>query len=130
METSAVLVDVQGRERRAQLHLTTVGRSAARARHVWAVVTQQVLAHEARPPLTAAQVRILSLLAEGSSDGEIATSLRLSRQAVDHHLSRLRDILGSATRPSLVARAYVFGILSPRAWPLRSATASHPLSST
>ncbi|MEW1693668.1 PAS domain S-box protein [Streptomyces sp. NPDC091265] len=130
VETSAVLVDVQGRQRRAQLHLTTVGRSAARARHVWAVVTQQNLAHEAHPPLTAAQVRILSLLAEGSSNGEIATSLRLSRQTVDYHLSRLRDILGAATRPALVARAYVLGILSPRAWPPRSATATHPLSST
>lgn len=32
LETSAVLVDAQGRQRRAQLHLTTVGHSATRAR--------------------------------------------------------------------------------------------------
>ncbi len=130
VETSAVFVDLQGRQRRVQLHLTTVGRSAARARHVWALVTHQSLAHAAYPPLTAAQVRILSLLAEGSSNGEIATSLRLSRQTVDYHLSRLREILGAATRPALVARAYVLGILAPRAWPPRSVTATHPLSST
>ncbi|MFI6090786.1 PAS domain-containing protein [Streptomyces sp. NPDC051218] len=128
METSAVLVDSQGRQRRAQLHLTTVGHSAARARHVWAVITHQSLAHEAHPPLTAAQVRILSLLAEGSSNSDIATSLKLSRQTVDYHLSRLRQALGAATRPALVARAYVLGILAPRAWPPRSATAAHPLS--
>ncbi|MFF3171189.1 PAS domain S-box protein [Streptomyces sp. NPDC057900] len=130
VETSAVLVDVQGRQCRAQLHLTTVGRSAARARNVWAVVTHQSLVHDAHAPLTAAQIRILALLAEGSSNGEIAASMRLSRQTVDYHLSRLRELLGAATRPALVARAYVLGILAPHAWPPRSATATHPLSST
>ncbi|QPP07646.1 PAS domain-containing protein [Streptomyces bathyalis] len=129
VETSAVLLDARGRQRRAQLHLTTVGRSAGRATHVWAVVTHQSLAHDAHPPLTAAQVRILSLLAEGSTNGEIATSLKLSRQAVDYHLSRLRDLLGAATRPALVARAYVLGILAPHAWPPRPATAAQPLNS-
>ncbi|NKI40199.1 PAS domain S-box protein [Streptomyces sp. LD120] len=130
VETSVVLLDAQGRRRRARLHLTTVGRSADRATHVWAVVTHQSLAHEAHPALTPAQIRILSLLAEGSSNGEIATSLKLSRQTVDYHLSRLRELLGAATRPALVARAYVLGILAPDAWPPRSATATHPLSST
>ncbi|MFF0744868.1 PAS domain-containing protein [Streptomyces sp. NPDC004111] len=128
VETSTVLVDARGFQRRAQLHLTTVGHSATRARHVWAVVTHQSLAHDAHPALTAAQIRILSLLAEGSSNGDIATSLKLSRQTVDYHLSRLRELLGAATRPALVARAYVLGILAPRAWPPRSATAAHPLS--
>ncbi|MEU6674136.1 PAS domain S-box protein [Streptomyces sp. NPDC046853] len=128
VETSAVLVDTEGLQRRAQLHLTTIGHSAGRARHVWAVVTHQSLAHEAHPALTAAQIRILSLLAEGSSNGDIAASLNLSRQTVDYHLSRLRHLLGAATRPALVARAYVLGILAPRAWPPRSATAAHPLS--
>ncbi|WP_406345629.1 PAS domain S-box protein [Streptomyces sp. NBC_00648] len=128
VETSAILIDAQGRQRRAQLHLTTVGHSAARARHVWAIVTHQSLAHEAHPSLTAAQIRILSLLAAGSSNGDIATSLKLSRQTVDYHLSRLRELLDAATRPALVARAYVLGILAPRTWPPRSTTAAHPLS--
>lgn len=129
VETSAVLLDAQGRQRRAQLHLTTVGRSAGRATHVWAVVMHQGLAHDAHSPLTAAQIRILSLLAEGSTNGEIATSLKLSRQAVDYHISRLRDLLGAATRPALVARAYVLGILAPHAWPPRPAPTAHPLNS-
>ncbi|MFD3515863.1 PAS domain-containing protein [Streptomyces sp. NPDC058657] len=128
VETTALLVDTRGRQRRAQLHLTAVGHSSARARHVWAVVTQQSLAHEPRPSLTAAQIRILSLLAEGSSNGSIAASLNLSRQTVDYHLSRLRELLDAATRPALVARAYVLGILAPGTWPPRSATAAHPLS--
>ncbi|GAA0495350.1 PAS domain S-box protein [Streptomyces olivaceiscleroticus] len=129
VETSAVLLDTEGRQRRAQLHLTSVIGPGGRVAHVWAVVTHQSIAHEAHPPLTAAQVRILSLLAGGSTNGEIATSLKLSRQAVDYHLSRLRDLLGAATRPALVARAYVLGILAPRAWPPLPAATPHPLGS-
>lgn len=117
VQTSAVFVDARGAQRRARLHLTTVGRSSARAASVWAVVTHQGLAHEPQPPLTASQLRILSLLAGGRSNGEIATSLRLSRQTVDYHLSRLRALLGATTRPALVARAYVLGILAPRPGP-------------
>ncbi|MCN9244543.1 PAS domain-containing protein [Streptomyces sp. RY43-2] len=123
-ETSAVLIDAQGRQRRTRLHLATVSGPAGRVAHVWAVVTHQSIAYEAHPPLTAAQIRILSLLAGGSTNGEIAVSLGLSRQTVDYHLSRLRALLGAATRPALVARAYILGILGPRAWPPHAATAS------
>lgn len=130
IQTTVVLMDARGQQRRARLHLTTVGRSADRATSVWAVVTHQGVAHEPHPPLTATQVRILSLLAAGHSNAEIATSLHLSRQTVDYHLSRLRDLLDAPTRPALVARAYVLGILAPQAWPPRSATACHPHSVT
>ncbi|MGW1375018.1 helix-turn-helix transcriptional regulator [Streptomyces sp. NPDC002446] len=123
IQTSALLVDAHGRQRRARLHLTTVGRSAARATSVWAVVTHQGLAHEPHPDLTASQERILSLLAAGRSNAEIATSLRLSRQTVDYHLSRLRDLLDAPNRCALVARAYVLGILAPQTWPPRAAAA-------
>lgn len=130
IETSAVIIDARGRHRRARLHLTATGRTSTRAANVWVVVTHEGFAHEPHPPLTPAQIRILALLAEGRSNGEIATSLRLSRQTVDYHLGRLRHLLGAATRPALVARAYVLGILAPQSWPPRSATATHPLSST
>lgn len=43
---------------------------------------------------------------------------------------RLRDLLDAPTRPALVARAYVLGILAPQSWPPRSATACHPHSVT
>ncbi|MFF1381842.1 PAS domain-containing protein [Streptomyces sp. NPDC058308] len=128
VEMSAVLLDAQGRQRRARLQLAAVGSAAGRARQVWAVITHQGLAHEAHPPLTATQIRILCLLAQGSSNSDIAASLKLSRQTLDYHLSRLRQLLGAASRPALIARAYVLGILAPRAWPPRSATAAHPLS--
>ncbi|MEU2158725.1 PAS domain S-box protein [Streptomyces sp. NPDC019396] len=127
-ETSAVLLDHEHGRRRARLHLTTTGRTAGRATSVWTVVTQAGLRHETHTALTASQIRILALLAAGRSNAEIAGSLRLSRQTVDYHLSRLREILDAATRPALVARAYVLGILSPHTWPPRSATATHPRS--
>ncbi|MBL1083766.1 PAS domain-containing protein [Streptomyces actinomycinicus] len=125
---AAVLVDADSRQRRVQLHLSAVPCAVERVAGVWAVVTHAGLRHEPQPPLTAAQVRILALLAAGHNNAEIAAALHLSRQTVDYHLSRLRDLLDAATRPALVARAYVLGILSPQAWPPRSATAEHPLS--
>ncbi|MFJ3231212.1 PAS domain-containing protein [Streptomyces sp. NPDC086787] len=131
---SAVLVDAEGWQRRARIQLTAVCDTvphvtrASRVSGVWAVVTHLGLRDRAQPALTAAQVRILALLAAGGSNADIAEELHLSRQTVDYHLSRLRELLGAATRPALVARAYVLGILSPQAWPPRSATAAHPSS--
>ncbi|MFI1366459.1 PAS domain-containing protein [Streptomyces griseochromogenes] len=125
--TSAVLADGDLR-RRAWIHLSAVHHATEPLPGVWAVITRLGLSHEAHPPLTAAQVRILALLAAGHSNADIAATLHLSRQTVDYHLSRLRHLLGVATRPALVARAYVLGILSPHSWPPRSTTAAHPLS--
>ncbi|MFG2356358.1 PAS domain-containing protein [Streptomyces sp. NPDC048521] len=126
--TCAVLVDGDNGQRRAEVHLSSVCRTPSRVSGVWAVLTHLGLRHAPQPPLTATQVRILALLAAGRSNADIGGTLHLSRQTVDYHLSRLRDLLGAATRPALVARAYVLGILSPQAWPPRSTAAVHPLS--
>ncbi|MEU3842706.1 PAS domain-containing protein [Streptomyces sp. NPDC028635] len=127
-QSSAVLVDGDRRRRRVWVHLSVVSRTRGGDLGVWAVVTRPALSHEPHLALTAAQVRILALLAAGYSNAGIAETLRLSRQTVDYHLARLRRLLGAATRPALVARAYVLGILAPHSWPPRSATAAHPLS--
>ncbi|MGW3135121.1 PAS domain-containing protein [Streptomyces sp. NPDC001139] len=127
-QSSAVLVDGDRRLRRVWMHLSVVNRSRGREPGVWAVVTRPGLSHEPHPALTPAQVRILALLAAGHDNAGVAAALRLSRQTVDYHLARLRRLLGAATRPALVARAYVLGILSPHSWPPRSTTAAHPLS--
>ncbi|MGW3151625.1 PAS domain-containing protein [Streptomyces sp. NPDC001177] len=126
--TYAVLVDRDGWQRRARIHLSTVCGPTPGVSGVWAVGTHLGLRHHAQPSLTAAHVRILALLAAGRSNADIAGTLHLSRQTVDYHISRLRVLLGAATRPALVARAYVLGILSAQAWPPRSATAAHPYS--
>ncbi|WP_411104568.1 PAS domain-containing protein [Streptomyces sp. cmx-4-9] len=72
------------------------------------------------------QLRVLSLMAGGESNGAIASHLGLSRQALDYHLRRLREALDAASRPALVARAYTLGILDGRAWPPRAALPPHP----
>lgn len=126
--TCAVLVDRDGWWRRARIHLSAVCGATPGVSGVWAVGTHLGLRHQARPDLTPAQVRILALLAAGQSNADIARTLRLSRQTLDYHLSRLRTLLDAATRPALVARAYVLGILSPQTWPPRSPTAPNPAS--
>lgn len=126
--TCAVLVDRDGWRRRARVHLSTVCGTTPGVSGVWAVGTHLGLRHPARPDLTATQVRILALLAAGYNNADIAGTLRLSRQTLDYHLSRLRTLLDAATRPALVARAYVLGILSPQTWPPRSSTAPNPAS--
>ncbi|WP_199572263.1 PAS domain-containing protein [Streptomyces murinus] len=125
---SAVLVDGEGWQRRARIRLTTVGAAAPGVTGVWAVVTHLGRRQRTQPALTAAQIRIVALLAAGRRNADIAEELRLSRQTLDYHLSRLRVLLEAPTRPAMVARAYVLGLLSPRAWPPRSPTAAHPSS--
>ncbi|GGW42636.1 hypothetical protein GCM10010503_18870 [Streptomyces lucensis JCM 4490] len=124
----AVLVDRDGWRRRVRIHLSTVCGTASGVSGVWAVGTRLGPRHRAQPDLTAAQIRILALLAAGHSNADIAGKLCLSRQTLDYHLSRLRVLLDAATRPALVARAYVLGILSAGTWPPRSSTAVNPAS--
>lgn len=108
-----MLVDGEGWQRRARIRLTTVGATAPGVTGVWAVVTHLGRRQRTQPALTAAQIRIVALLAAGRSNADIAEELRLSRQTLDYHLSRLRVLLEAPTRPAMVARAYVLGILSP-----------------
>ncbi len=125
-QTSAVFLDARGDEWRAQVLLTAVSSGSRRARGVWAVLPHHTLPHPPLPPLTAAQLRILTLLSAGHGNNEIAASLRLSRQTLDYHLGRLRELLAAPTRLALVSRAYVLGILDPQAWPPRSAAGCRP----
>ncbi len=126
VQTSAVFLDARGEEWRARVLLTAVSSGSRRARGVWAVLPHHTLPHRPLPPLTAAQLRILTLLSAGHGNNEIAASLRLSRQTLDYHLGRLRELLEAPTRLALVSRAYVLGILDPQAWPPRSAVGFRP----
>ncbi|MEV4613007.1 PAS domain-containing protein [Kitasatospora sp. NPDC049258] len=66
------------------------------------------------------QLRVLTLMAGGEPNSGMATLLGLSRQALDYHLRRLRELLQAASRPEMVARAYALGILDATAWPPRA----------
>jgi DNA-binding CsgD family transcriptional regulator len=56
--------------------------------------------------LTRSQLRVLTLLAQGISNAEIARELFLSPRTVDHHVSAILQRLGVRTRAEAVAAAH------------------------
>jgi two-component system, NarL family, response regulator LiaR len=61
--------------------------------------------------ITARELEILSLVARGLSNREIATSLFVSENTVKTHCSRVFDKLGAARRTQAVQRAKELGLL-------------------
>jgi DNA-binding CsgD family transcriptional regulator/tetratricopeptide (TPR) repeat protein len=64
--------------------------------------------------LTARQREVLTLLAEGLSNAEIAKRLTLSAKTVDHHVSAVLGKLGVPSRGQAAAAARRLGLLVPR----------------
>ncbi|HEX6030183.1 MAG TPA: response regulator transcription factor [Tepidiformaceae bacterium] len=65
--------------------------------------------------LTARELEILTLVAEGLSNGELAERLVLSHATVKTHVSRILSKLGLRDRAQLVIAAYEAGIVRPGA---------------
>ncbi len=74
---------------------------------------------ERQPPMTLEPVaaRILELVASGVTTSVVARQVGLTVDGVNYHLGRLCRRLDAPNRVALVARAYVLGLLDPRAWP-------------
>lgn len=66
---------------------------------------------------TAAEARILALLAGGATTAQAARGTGLTTDGVTYHLRRLTERWGAANRTELVARAYALGVLVPGVWP-------------
>jgi DNA-binding NarL/FixJ family response regulator len=62
-------------------------------------------------PLTAREIAVLSLLAEGAPNKEIAARLRISEHTVKFHVSSILAKLGAATRTEAVTRGYKEGLI-------------------
>jgi DNA-binding CsgD family transcriptional regulator len=60
--------------------------------------------------LTARQLEVLALVAEGLRNGEIAAQLFLSEKTVDHHVSAILRKLDSRTRGEAASKAAALGI--------------------
>jgi DNA-binding NarL/FixJ family response regulator len=78
--------------------------------------------HQARPvaaqehecPLTQRELEILTLVAEGHTNGHIARQLWVTEQTVKFHLSNTYRKLGVANRTEASRYAYIHDLVSPR----------------
>ncbi|MFD2684200.1 PAS domain-containing protein [Streptomyces phyllanthi] len=77
----------------------------------------------APPPVSAAEARILELVASGATTARTARETALSVDGVNYHLRRMSTRWGAANRTELVARAYTLGVLKPGVWPPRVTSA-------
>jgi DNA-binding CsgD family transcriptional regulator len=66
-----------------------------------------------RPKITARELEVLDLVAEGFSTREIAQRLWVTEETVKTHIRRLHDRLGAKTRAQAVAIAFRTGIMKP-----------------
>jgi DNA-binding NarL/FixJ family response regulator len=62
-------------------------------------------------PLTSRETDVLSLLAEGAGNKEIAARLGISEHTVKFHVSSILSKLGAATRTEAVTRGYKEGLI-------------------
>ena len=60
---------------------------------------------------SAGVTEVLSLVADGLSDREIAAQLVVSPHTVHRHVANIRDKLGQSTRAAAVAEATRLGLL-------------------
>jgi DNA-binding NarL/FixJ family response regulator len=70
---------------------------------------------EGRPsdPLTARELQVVKLIAEGYTSDEIATELVIRRKTVDHHRANILDKLGLRNVAELTRYAIRRGLLEP-----------------
>lgn len=62
-------------------------------------------------PLTARESEVLTLLADGAANKEIAARLGISEHTVKFHVSAILNKLGAATRTEAVTRGYKEGLI-------------------
>lgn len=62
-------------------------------------------------PLTAREIEVLGLLADGASNREIARRMQISEHTVKFHVSSILNKLGAATRTEAVTRGYKEGLI-------------------
>jgi DNA-binding NarL/FixJ family response regulator len=71
--------------------------------------------HEGLDELSPRELEVLTLIARGSNNREVAEALYLSPFTVKTHVSRILMKLGARDRVQLVVIAYQAGLVSPTA---------------
>ncbi|MFE6740941.1 PAS domain-containing protein [Streptomyces tubercidicus] len=108
-----------GSEREGELTIDPVGDPSVRPPALLALLRVGDSAPTPAQPGTASPVeaRILALAAGGATTASIGTTLGLTVDGVNYHLTRLARRWRVQGRTALVARAYVLGVLSADSWP-------------
>ncbi|MFJ9467627.1 PAS domain-containing protein [Streptomyces caniferus] len=108
-----------GTEREGELTIDPVGDPSVNPPALLALLRVRESAPQPAPRAAASPVeaRILALAAGGATTASIGTTLGLTVDGVNYHLTRLARRWRVQGRTALVARAYVLGVLSPDSWP-------------
>ena len=77
-------------------------------------------AHEPSEALTARELEVLALVAEGRTNGEIGRQLFISTKTVSVHVSNILAKLGATGRTEAAAMARRRGLLGLLSWALTS----------
>lgn len=64
-------------------------------------------------PLTARELEVLAVLAQGRTDKEIAATLGISRRTVSNHVSTILLKLDSSSRTEAATTAIQLGLVTP-----------------
>lgn len=73
--------------------------------------------HSWEQSLTAREIQVLLLAAEGEQNTAIAHMLKISPRTVEQHVTNMLQKIGANSRAELIARAYAVGILRCGVWP-------------
>ena len=93
--------------------LVEIVRRRLRERGVRAVPRGPSEATRANPcGLTSKEMQVLQLLAQGSTNAQLAQQLHRSTKTIDHHVAAILDKLGVHSRTEAVAAAFARGIIS------------------
>ena len=100
-------------ERLGAVPMATHLRHTLRARGVRGIPRGPNEATRANPAgLTSKEIEILTLLAHGSSNAQLASQLHRSTKTIDHHVSAILEKLDVHSRTQAVAAAFELGIIS------------------
>ncbi|HXH23177.1 MAG TPA: tetratricopeptide repeat protein [Dehalococcoidia bacterium] len=111
LAASGRLERARGEARAAEQALASLGAVVDAARASALLASLGVSSGASPPALTARQVDILRLIAEGRSDREIAAALVVSEHTVHRHVANILQRLGLPSRAAAVAFAGRSGIL-------------------
>lgn len=69
------------------------------------------MSHESLPQLTEHEIKVLKLIAQGLTNGQIASTLNIKERTVEYHLSQIFERLNVSSRTAAVVKAEKLGLL-------------------